>query len=215
MRIRLTTQGDLRALMQAEYKAGERAVSGAMRGVAAEVKADWRGQVQRAGLGRRLSNAIRGEAYPKGDVSMGAAALIWTKAPKIIGAFEKGAVIRSASGFWLAIPTDAAGKGRYGRRMTPGDWEKRHGMRLRFVYRRGRTALLVADDARLTKRGQARQKRGRRRKDGILTGAQTVVVFVLVPQARLAKRLDLLQSAERIGSELPARIVAGWRSDNA
>lgn len=211
----MTTQGDLRALMEAEYKAGERATSGAMRGVASEVKADWRGQVQRVGLGRRLSNAIRGEAYPKGDVSMGAAALIWTRAPKIIGAFEKGAVIRSASGSWLAIPTDAAGKGRYGRRMTPAAWEQRHGIRLRFVYRRGRTALLVADDARLTKRGQARQKRGRRRrKDGILTGAQTVVVFVLVPQARLAKRLDLLQSAERIGSELSSRIVAGWRSDN-
>ena len=68
-------------------------------------------------------------------------------------------------------------------------------MRLRFVYRRGRPSLLVADDARVNARGLAAAKRGRRRRDGMLTGAETVVIFILVPQVRLRKRLDLDRDA--------------------
>lgn len=87
--------------------------------------------------------------------------------------------------------------------MTPGEYEKRTGQRLRFVYRKGRSALLVADDARLNKSGQARRKGGRRRRDGILTGAQTVPVFVLVPQVKLRKRTDLLPAAEAVARRIP------------
>ena len=100
---------------------------------------------------------------------------------------------------WLAIPLPAAGAGRGGRRITPGEWQFRTGIRLRFVYRRGRTALLVADEARVRKRGTVARKGGRRRqRDGILPGAQTVPVFLLVPQVTLQKRLNLYPAAERI-----------------
>lgn len=75
--------------------------------------------------------------------SLGAAALIYSKAPHIVGAFDEGAVIRSKDGFWLAIPTEAAGKSAKGGRITPGEWERRNGRRLKFVYRRGRPGLLV------------------------------------------------------------------------
>jgi hypothetical protein len=211
MRFKATIIGDIVAAMEKEYLAGEKAVTSTMRAVAADLKRDWRAQVAAAGLGSRLSNAIRSDSYPKGTESMNAAALVWTNAPKITKAFEDGGVIRSRNGFWLAIPTPAAGRGQRGGRITPGEWEARTGMRLRFVYRKNRTAMLVADDARLNSRGLAQQKRGKRRSDGILTGAQTVVVFFLVPQVRLAKRLDLLGAAERIGASIPGRIVQGWK----
>ena len=39
-----------------------------------------------------------------------AAAYVWSRAPKIVDAFDRGVVIRSGSGLFLAIPTAAAGK---------------------------------------------------------------------------------------------------------
>lgn len=212
MKITVSTEPSISSLMQREYQVGEAAVTRAMRGAASRLKQDWRGQVTSAGLGRRLGNTVRGQAYPSGTNSIDAAALVWTKAPKIIAAHEEGALITSKDGFWLAIPLEAAGRGRQGKRLTPGEWEQRNGTRLRFVYRPGRTALLVADDARVSKGGLARRKRGRRRKsDNILTGAQTVPVFVLVPQVKLRKRLNLYDGAERVASGLPGAIASGWK----
>jgi hypothetical protein len=86
-------------------------------------------------------------------------------------------------------------------------------MRLRFVFRRGRPSLLVADDARIDARGLAAVKRGRRRQDGMLTGAATVVIFILVPQVRLRKRLDLDRDAAAAASALPGAILAAWDDD--
>ena len=85
------------------------------------------------------------EARPKGTTSIGAAALVWSKAPAIVGAHDTGPLIRSKTGFWLAIPTPAAGRGLRGGKITPGEWERRRGLRLRFVYRRRGPSLLVAE----------------------------------------------------------------------
>ena len=113
-------------------------------------------------------------------------------------AFDRGVTIRSKHGFFLAIPTAAAGAkgaGRqadHARRLGAAD---RHAAALRLSPQRG-PSLLVADDARLDQRAAWRAaKRGRRRRDGILTGAQTVPIFLLVPQVKLRKRLDLDRAA--------------------
>lgn len=212
MKLTFRTEEDLQAALHREFLAGEKAVSLAMDRAGRAVKRDWRGQITGAGLGRRLANTIRARRYPEGAVSMDAAAFIWSKAPEIVGAHDRGALIRSKDGFWLAIPLPAAGKGPGGKRMTPGEWERRRGVRLRFVYRRGRPSLLVADSARLSKRGIALRKRGRRRKkDGILTGEQTVPIFLLVPQVKLSKRLDLAKAAEAVAGTVPNIIVSSWR----
>jgi hypothetical protein len=63
----------------------------------------------------------------------------------IIGAHDTGPLIRSKNGFWLAIPTPAAGKSSKGGRITPGEWERRTGLRLVFIYRRRGLSLLVAE----------------------------------------------------------------------
>ncbi|MFQ6552950.1 DUF6441 family protein [Aestuariibius insulae] len=210
MRLRADLKGDLREQLEREYLKGERAVTLTMRRAGRRLQKAWQGQVTAAGLGQRLARTIRAETYPVGQNSMNAAALVYTKAPKLIAAFDEGPMIRSKEGFWLAIPLPTAGRGRFGRRMTPLDWERRTGKQLRFVYRSGRSALLVADDARLSSRGLARNKGGRRRKDGILSGAQTVPIFVLVPQVKLRKRLDLDRDVQRIANGLAADVVATW-----
>ena len=195
---------DLLAAMEREIKAGESAVTQILQAAGQELKADWRAQITRAGLGTRLARTIRSQSYPKRGESLEAAALVWTKAPQIIGAHDSGPLIRSKSGFWLAIPTEAAGKGRGGKRLTPGDWEQRRGLRLRFIYRRRGPSLLVAE-GRLNSRGigvASRSKTGR--------GLTTVPVFLLVPQVKLRKRLDLARDAARVQAQMPGRIVREW-----
>jgi hypothetical protein len=205
VKLKLDIQPDLAALMAAEVAAGERAVTAAMRQSGVGLKGAWRGQIVGAGLGTRLANSIRSETYPKAGASLNAAALVWSKAPLIVGAHDAGPLIRSRTGFWLAIPTPAAGRALGGRRVTPAAWERKTGLRLRFVYRRAGPSLLVADQARINSRGLAsasRSKTGR--------GQVTAPIFLLVPQVKLPKRLDLMRDAERVHEMVPGLIVANW-----
>ncbi len=204
VKLKLDIDPDIVAMMAAEVAAGERAVTAGMREAGTGLKTAWRGQITGAGLGRRLGNSIRSQTYPRAGTSLNAAALIWSKAPVIIGAHDTGPLIRSKNGFWLAIPTQAAGRGLRGGRITPGEWERRRGLRLRFVYRRNGPSLLVAE-GRLNTRGQAvasRSKTGR--------GKVTAPIFLLVRQVKLAKRLDLARDATRAVDGLPGLIVANW-----
>jgi hypothetical protein len=204
MKLDLSVAGDIVIAMQAEILAGEKAVTAAMRVAGNTLKSDWRAQVTRARLGQRLANTIRSKTYPAAGESFDAAALVWSNAPHIIGAHDTGPLIRSKDGFWLAIPTPAAGKGARGKALTPGEWERRRGLRLRFIYRRRGPSLLVAD-GRLNSRGlgvASRSKTGR--------GKATVPIFLLVPQVKLAKRLNLARDAERAQAAVPGLIVAKW-----
>lgn len=195
---------DLAELMQGEIAAGEKAVTAAVKHAGIGLRDNWRGQIIRAGLGQRVARTIRSETYPKGRDSLNAAAMVWSRAPVILEAHNTGPLIRSADGFWLAIPTEAAGKSLRGGRITPGEWERRTGLRLRFVYRRSGPSLLIAE-ARLSKRGRAvrsRSKTGR--------GLTSVPIFLLVPQVRLRKRLDLERPAKTALAALPAAIARRW-----
>ena len=207
MKLRLDITGSIAAAMQAEVLAGEKAVFDALRGAALSLKANWRGQITGAGLGTRLAGSIRLEQYPKGKSSLNAAALVWSKAPVIIGAHDSGPLIRSKNGFWLAIPTPAAGKSTRGGRITPNEWERRSGLRLRFIYRRRGPSLLVAE-GRLNTKGRAvasRSKTGR--------GLVSATIFLLLPQVKLSKRLDLAKAADRAVEAVPRLIVANWLSE--
>ena len=204
MRLKLDITPDLVAMMAAEIKAGEKAVSKAVTEAGNSVKTAWRAQITGAGLGQRLARTIRSEQFPKGKPSLNAASLVWSKAPVIVGAHDTGPLIRSKNGFWLAIPTAAAGKSSRGGRISPGEWERRSGLRLRFVYRRAGPSLLVAE-GRLNTKGRAvasRSKSGR--------GVATVPIFLLVPQVKLPKRLELARDAEAAQDALPGGIVANW-----
>ncbi len=204
MKLKLDIAPDLVAAMAAEVRAGEKAVTAAMREAGTGLKTAWRGQITGAGLGRRLANSIRSQTYPKTGESLNAAALVWPKAPVIVAAHDTGPLIRSKNGFWLAIPTDASGRGLRSGRISPGEWERRRGLRLRFVYRRRGPSLLVAE-GRLNSRGlgvASRSKTGR--------GRTTVPIFLLVPQVKLPKRLDLARDADRALDSVPGLIVANW-----
>jgi hypothetical protein len=202
--IRLEVLGDIGAMMAAEITAGEQAVTKAVGDAGTGLKTAWRGQITSAGLGQRLARTIRAAQYPKGKPSLNAAALVWSQAPVVVGAHDTGPLIRSRNGFWLAVPTAAAGKSARGGRITPGEWERRRGLRLRFIYRQRGPSLLVAE-GRLNARGvgvASRSKTGR--------GLTTVPIFLLVPQVKLRKRLDLDRDARAAQDKIPKAIIANW-----
>lgn len=195
-------------------------VTAAMAEATQLMRDDARQAVEAGGLGPRLARTWRSRVFPGGKSSADAAGWIWTKAPMLIDAFDRGVTIRSQNGFWLAIPTEAAGGGlkRTGgreRRITPGGFERRTGIRLRFIYRRGKPSLLVADNARLNARGFAQANTGRRKGGGTYTrlqGRTTVVVFILVPQVKLRKRLDLAALEARAAVRWPGLLAKHWRA---
>lgn len=210
MRFTLQTSDIARDLAGTENDIA-RSVTAAMRQVTEGLKSDLRADVVDSGLGQRLANTWRGKTFPESGASIEAAAFVWSKAPNIVDAFDRGVTIRSRDGFWLAIPTPAAGKTGLTatgarKRITPGGFERRTGMRLRFVYRRARPSLLVADEARMTRRGLAAKSRS---KSG--RGQVTAIIFLLVPQVTLRKRLDVEATATRWSARVPGLIASHWR----
>lgn len=181
MKLSVDFSPDLVALLEQEIRAGEHAVTAAMKTAGAELKQDWREQIARADLGHRLPRTIRNRTYPTSGDSIDAAAFIWSNAPEIINAHDRGA------------------------RLTPAEWERRRGMRLRFIYRRNGPSLLVAEKARINTRGLAvtsRAKTGR--------GQVSAPIFLLVPQVKLRKRLDLARDAGKVARAVPGLIVEKW-----
>jgi len=205
MKLKMEFDPDLVGMLKEEIKAGEHAVTAAMKSAGTELKQAWRQQISSAGLGHRLPRTIRNRTYPKGKDSIDAAAFVWSNAPEILSAHDRGVLIRSKSGFYLAIPTAAAGKGRGGARLTPGEWERRRGIKLRFIYRRGGPSLLVAEKARINTRGTAVASRAKIGRNQV-----SAPIFILVPQVKLRKRLDLARDAERVASRVPGLVVERW-----
>jgi hypothetical protein len=213
---KLAITGDLKKIIKAETDTAKRAIKDGLRDTAGDVKQALRDQVTGAGMGNRLAKTWRSSVYPKGGkTSFEAAAEVWSKAPVIVKAFDEGAVIRSSSGSWLAIPTDNAPKRGVGRkRINPSNFpEHRYGP-LRFVYRKNGPSLLVVDGVRINKNGRVgrRLKNGGKTKKGQLkTGVSTVVMFVIVPQVRLPKRLNIAGARRRGEARLAKNILKHWR----
>ena len=215
MKLAATMVGSLKADMRAEMRRIERSVPDGVKAAGDGLKGSLRRQVVAAGFGARLSRTWRGRTYA--NKGHDAASLVWSKAPQIVRAFDLGAVIKGKGGRWLAIPTPAAPKrGVGGKRLTPATFPtQRHGP-LRMVRRSGRTALLVVDGVRIgasTGRVGRRAKGGGRTKSGgFKQGIATVAMFVLVPQVKLRKRLNVARVAERWTRRLPALIRRQVRS---
>ncbi len=181
MKLKLDIDPDIVAMMAAEVAAGERAVSAAIREAGTGLKAPGGCRSPARGSGPGSPAPSGRSSSPRPRPSLNAAVVVWSNAPVIVGAHDTGSLIRSKSGFWLAIPTPSAGKSLRGGRITPGEWERRTGLRLRFIYRRRGPSLLVAE-GRLDSKGRAvasRSKTGR--------GLVTAPIFLLVPQVKLPK----------------------------
>jgi hypothetical protein len=216
MKLTSTIARSLQADMQAELRDVERAVTSGTREAGRGLKAELRRQVGSAGLGQRLANSWRDRHYP--NQKLDAASLVYTKASQVIRAFDEGALIRSRRGRFLAIPTEnAPRKGTDGKRISPSTFPEHRFGPLRFVPRQSGPSFLVADGLRASFSRKSGELRGfrratdRARRSG--QGLTTVVMFLLVPQVKLRKRLDVARAAEHWSRQLPALIERQLRSE--
>lgn len=195
------------------------------------LKGRLRAETQSAFKGNRLPKAWRGNVYPRGQDSVDAAGYVAVRgsAAAIIETAIEATVIRGHGGRWLAIPTEAAGKfglkrGANGmgatvnkrgarERITPGGFERRTGMKLRFQYedgkKGGRRAFLFADQAMLGAGRVARPYQSKGRGSRLYGPAgKSILIFVLVRQITTRKRLDLDVIANEAGARTAGLIVS-------
>lgn len=211
MRVDAAIKGNLPEFMKKQVAAAETAVTSGVKEVSENVKAELRAQVVSAGLGVPMSKTWKTAYYPKGKKTLSATGIIFPDMPQVIRAFSEGALIRSKNGFFLAIPTPAAPKrGIGGKRISPSNFPEASLGRLRFVYRPGKVSLLVVDNLRAGtgKRGGFRKASESAQRTG--RGLATVVMFFLVPQAKITKRLDYKTVAKKWEPRLGQAILDNW-----
>lgn len=207
-RIEVALRGDLEKFMRDELKKAERAVTEAVKAETIALRDALRDQVIAAGLGQGLAKAWRYEVFPKGGTSLGAAGVLYSKAPHIHSAFDRGETVRSPNGFWLAIPTENAPRRARFRPITPSTFPEATLGKLRLIAPKGRrdVGFLVVDKVRrgTGKRGGFRKASKRALKQGDFENA--VIMFVLIPEARMKKKTDVAAAAAAAEARLPRRI---------
>ena len=208
MRLDAAIRGDLEAIMQQEIADATGGVQRGIRRGQRLLKSRLRAQVRSAGLGDRLSKTWadkdrRGRPLFWENDGLNPAAMVRNNAPHIINAHMSGTVIRSNKGRLLAIPTPEAlkmGGAKRRRRVSPANFRGGKA-RLRYVPRKNGPDLLVLDTGGKTKTGKYRK------------GSKTVVMFILVRQVRLKRRLpDVDGSARRVEGLLPSLILREYRT---
>lgn len=199
----MTTRVDLDVDARALDREVDRVISGALRAGTTAVRVTTRKleqafeDVTRGAVPGRLWRAWKSESFPRADIPAYApTGTVFVNGGRrsqgAIRFWTQPGVNRARSGYWLAVPLPAAGARGAARDLTPGEWERRTGTRLIFVYRgAGRPALLVAEGT-FAKNGStvfrnftaARQRGGQ-------TARVTVPIFVLIPFQRFANRVAL------------------------
>lgn len=215
-----TILGDIEKDLRRDIGRYEKAAQSAIRKAGFNIQQGWKKQIERAGLGRRLPRTIRFKFFK--NRGFDPAILIFTRAPKLIRAFDQGVTIRASRTRYLAIPTENApkrgtggGRGPLAARISPRNFPEERFGKLRFVPERGsRPALLVVNNVRRSvsaKTGRIRVSRAssRARKRG---EAQSVVMFILVRQVTIRKRTDVESIVKRVHERVPEfidRFLAG------
>lgn len=215
MRLEAALVGDLPAEMKSELEHGARAASLGTSRTLDSLKADLRAQIMAAFGSQRLANAWRTKMFPAlPKTSLGAAGVAYSNAPHIIEAFSAATVIHSANGFWLAIPSPDCPKGSGGRRLTPSTFPEDRFGKLHFVYRQGKSSLLVVDQVRrhtgsragFVKASAASISKGT---------AESIVMFFLVPFVSLKQMIDPQAAYDRALDELVNNVIEEWNRGDA
>lgn len=200
MRLDAKAIGDIRRNLRKETEFISRLATKATKEATNGLKADLRNDVVGSGFGVRLSRTWQSKIYDDNGVDV--KGFVYSRAPEIIESFDQGAVIRAREGRYLAIPTQNAPK-RINRRKPTPDLYIEHKGDLRFVRSNRGTAFLVADDRRASYSRKTGEFRGFRKasqrslKTG--RGLTTVVMFILIPTAKMPKKLDVQKIADQWG----------------
>jgi len=189
---------DPRSNLKRAYDDTEQAVSAAMNDVQTGLKDELREQVVSAGMGARLAKTWRGKRFPESQPSINSAAYVWSRAPNIVDAFERGVPIIARNRRFLVVPTRDAGVSHTtvkNKRLTPAIWETETGAKLRFVPR-GSHALLVTDASYVRQPARWRRRKSFKPIGTHLSGG---------------KRFDVEGAGNRWADRVSAFIAQHWR----
>lgn len=207
MKITAVLVGNIAAAFEEQLLDIRRSNTTAVQRAGEDLKSKLRAQVKAAGLGDKVANAWRNRSFGKA-ASYNPAALVWSKAPIIHAAFNEGTVIKTKNGErFIAIPSENVPRKAGGKRRTPMEMEDWLNGDLDFrPYRNGRPGgVLVARGVTRSNNGRSwRKLTARRRAKGRLE--DSVVMFYLVPAARLRKRLDIEGAVRDVGESLVNRL---------
>jgi hypothetical protein len=223
MQIRGTIEGDVRQLLSKYSGELAAAMRQAMDNASNSVLADVKSRTKAAGLGN-LAKAWGKRLYPTGGKpSISPAALVYGKSKTLFPVFTEGATIVPRKGRFLAIPTpqaeamglaqtsvrrDGKGTGSVPRRLSMVQKAiKSLGEKNIKVIPAKRGRLLMVYEV-PQGRGAGRSFRGRGgRGIGYRRGA-SVPLFILVPQVRIGRKLDLSTMSKAASAALAAAVRA-------
>lgn len=214
--LKLALVGSLQKTLEAERKAVMVGVRSGIEALTDIGKRRLRQQVVSAGLGERVAKTWRSKIYPLPRVAtFDWAGLIWSKAPKIVLAFNEGQPIRSKdTGGWLAIPTDLAPptrkRGNRRRRMYLEEFL------LEFKESRIRTIAAPGSAGRIIyvvvesgfRAGRGKRGGSRKVKAQGRIKAEPLLMYVLIKQVRLRQRLNI-ESIERGLARIAPGLIGG------
>jgi hypothetical protein len=229
LRITAALTTDLRGVLAAEVAAGQRAARNAVADVGRWTQEQLRNQVRNAFGTRsaRLANTWRLTVYPTSAPTLRPAALVSSRAPTIMDAFDRGAVIRpKGTGKFLAIPTGFNRQGgRRGAkpRVTPEQMVASQKAFIRpFKSGRGFVWCLPVRQGERTGRGRAPLIAGgivavaTARRKGAAAWQQSLLaqgfvpMFLLLPQVRVSKRLDIAAVARAASARMETTLRSRW-----
>ena len=224
MNLTYGVEGLSAALLATQVKARMAALKGITRG-GDKLKEALRDQVEAAGFGDKLAKTWQGKVYQNGGKNP--AAFVYSKAPKIIDSYARGATIVATGGRRaMAIPTDDTPRQRGGKAMTPQQVEARFGRKLRFVPAKSAAGaahsgsaigyLLLDDVVRGDRSGRLRSATDRQRRlagTGKAAPVRSLVMFLLVRQVKKPKLFDLQAVADSVAATVPQLIAEEWGDD--
>lgn len=222
MRFAVARQGSFADLAQAAITAHRQSVGRAIGKGGQQLKQELRDETAQYGLGSRLAGTWQLRVYGAGGKNP--AALVYTKAAKIIDSYARGATIYPKSGHrFLAIPTDDAPRKRQGNAMSPDEVEARFGRSLVFIgpgdrgfrtpsIRKNGVAFLVMNGL-VTRKSTARWRGATANELAGKTRnprpVQSVIMFILVPFVKKPKLFDLDRLAADAGANVTLLIAGG------
>jgi hypothetical protein len=182
-----------------------------MRSTTDDLKGVWRDRITGAGFSTRLANAIRGIGFPRHGGALSPAGIVYAQPAKngrgaaaIVDSFIKGATIAPRNGRFLWIPSEDCPRKRNGEAFSPEEVEGKFGRRLQVIspsdrgfhtpsVRRGAVGFAVIKGL-VTRKATGRWRDAtaneRAGKTRFPRPLQSVIMFYLVPRAKMPQRLD-------------------------
>lgn len=212
--IKLAAFGNLQKDLNAQRKDVAAGIRAGTEDAAVFGKTRFRDMVTGAGLGNRLAKSWRHNVYPdRRKETFEPAALIFSKAPELMNAFNEGGLITPRRGAFLAIPTEFAPKSRHPlarhRNMPLKEFREVFGdgvLSLREKKGSGGQVLYAFAEQGFRRRFGKRRGVSRVKKGGRIK-SEPVLMYVLVKQTRLQRRLNIDAVGNSVQQVYPSMVI--------